>query len=799
MYSLGDNRGRTSLSGLTNCLNTPSMRRTMLKQNIITRSLGHSTSQVLQTVRKRAFSSDPARLVTRYGVVAAAIAVISLLVLAPLVTSMIDDWSRRDVEMRSSLVFKSVQEPLASMLAGGETSRIQSLFERVASDSRVMAVAFCRGDGAPEIASKLMPASLTCEKIARGDTESFSSVRVNGRETLIGSFPISTPEASGHFVIVHDLSFADRRGAEARRYVSMLLGGIVLLSGALAIALVFFLIRRWMQTFKRAVASAANADGKSEVGSGFGVLDREMRQVLRQLKIGRGLVDAEQVNWTKDTLRRIMSAELPGVEVMVVANREPYIHNHGPQGIELQTPASGLVSALEPIMRACGGTWIAHGSGTADRETVDSNDRVRVPPNAPEYTLKRIWITEAEQDGYYYGLANEGLWPLCHIAFTRPVFRAPDWAAYQTINERFAEAVATEVKTSNPIVLVQDYHLALLPLMLRDRLPDATIITFWHIPWPNSETFGIFPWKEEIIQGLLGSTIIGFHTQFHCNNFLETVDRFVESRIDREHESVTLKGHETFVRPYPISIDWPPAALKQQAPVDECREAVRKRLGLSADCRIAVGIERFDYTKGVLDRMRAVDRMFEAHPEWIDRFTLIQAAAPTRSKLPAYRGLQEEALRVAEEINSKYASAAHRPIALIIRHHEPGEVFELFRAADACIVSSLHDGMNLVAKEFIAARDDERGVLLLSSFAGASRELSEAIIINPFDAQSMGEALHQALTMPEAEQHERMRLMRDQVRTRNVYRWAGQMLLDAGSIRKKQHILDIASARSKDI
>jgi trehalose 6-phosphate synthase len=328
--------------------------------------------------------------------------------------------------------------------------------------------------------------------------------------------------------------------------------------------------------------------------------------------------------------------------------------------------------------------------------------------------------------------------------------------------------------------------------MLRERLPNATIIAFWHIPWPNSETFGIFPWKEELIHGLLGSTIIGFHTQFHCNNFLETVDRFVESRIDREHEAVVLGGHETFVRPYPISIEWPPAALKDQPPIAQCRVEVRESLGLSEDCKIVVGIERFDYTKGVLDRLHGVDSLLTAHPEWIGRFSLVQAAAPTRSKLSAYRELQQEAIALADEINSKYANAGAQPITLVIRHHEPSEVFRLFRAADACIVSSLHDGMNLVAKEYVAARDDEMGVLLLSSFAGASRELSEAIIINPYDAQDLGEAMHQALMMPLTEQHERMKSMREQVRSRNVYRWAGQMLLDASRIRKKQRILQIA-------
>ena len=742
---------------------------------------------------------EPARIIARYGVVASLIALLSALMLAPLATSLVDDWSRRDVELRSTLVFNSIQEPLADMLANNEHDRIAKLFERVAEDVRVVAVALCRGDGVPETATKLMPATLTCEKVARGDTGSFSLLVIDGRDMLAAAFPISSRAESAHVIIVHDLSFAVRRGAEARNYLSLLLGGIVLISGALAIALVLFLVRQWLQSFKRAVTNASQPGGPDNSGAGFGVLDREVRLLLRQLDNSRAAIDGQHVKWNKETLRQIMDAELPGVEVMVVANREPYIHNHGAGGIEVQTPASGLVSALEPVMRACGGTWIAHGSGSADRETVDADDRVRVPPEAPAYTLKRIWISEAEQDGYYYGLANEGLWPLCHIAFTRPVFREADWQVYRTVNERFADAVVGEAKSNNPIVLIQDYHFAILPQLLRERLPEATIITFWHIPWPNSETFGIFPWKEDVIHGLLGSTIIGFHTQFHCNNFIETVDRFVESRIDREHESITLKGHETFVRPYPISIEWPPAALKHQKDIATCRRDVRSRLGLSLDSSLVVGIERFDYTKGVLDRMHAVDRLLERHPEWIGRFTLVQAAAPTRSKLTTYRTLQEEAQRLAEEINAKYASKDQPPIKLMIRHHEPSEVFELFRAADACIVSSLHDGMNLVAKEFIAARDDETGVLLLSSFAGASRELSEALIINPYDAYAMGEALHQALTMPQSEQHERMRLMRSYVSSHNVYRWAGQMLLDASRIRKKQRILRITNEHSSGV
>lgn len=755
--------------------------------------------QALAAARRWLQPGDYLGLILRYGAVAALVALVASLLLLPLGSSLVEQWSRRDVELRSTLVFNSIHESLSDMLAKGERDRIERLFDRMASDARVAAAAFCEGNGQPEIASAEMPAAFTCEQIARPDAPNFTTF-VNagpsaGREMLVASFPITGGAISGHLIILHDLAFAQRRGVEARNYLSLLLGGIVLTSGALAVALVLFIMRQWLQTFRQAITSVAR-NGAPDPGADFGMLDQEIRQTLRQLEMGRSIIPAEQTDWSKETIRNIMQSELPGVEVMVVANREPYIHNRGPNGIDLQIPASGLVSALEPVMRACGGTWIAHGSGSADQETVDAHDRIAVPPDAPEYTLRRIWISEAEQDGYYYGLANEGLWPLCHIAFTRPVFREGDWRAYRAINERFAQAVVAEAKTPNPIVLIQDYHFALLPRMVREALPDATIITFWHIPWPNSETFGIFPWKEEIIHGILGSTIVGFHTQFHCNNFLETVDRFMESRIDREQESVTLKGHETFVRPYPISIDWPPAALKSQKDIATCRRNVRERLGLAEDSHIAVGIERFDYTKGVLDRIHAVNELLQAHPEWIGRFTLVQAAAPTRSKLPTYKALQEEAIRLADEVNARYPEASQPPVKLIIRHHDPVEVFELFRAADACIVSSLHDGMNLVAKEFIAARDDAMGVLLLSNFAGASRELPEALIINPYDAHAMGETLHQALTMPASEQHERMRLMRDYVSTRNVYRWAGRMLIDASRMRKKQRVLEVASLQS---
>lgn len=519
-----------------------------------------------------------------------------------------------------------------------------------------------------------------------------------------------------------------------------------------------------------------------------GTPQEQPKTLLREFEKNGQSAEASLVNWTPDTLRRILADELPGAQVIVVSNREPYIHNLNGDEVELVVPASGLVSALEPITRACNGTWIAYGGGSADRLTVDHADRVQVPPDRPSYALRRVWLTQEEHDGYYLGFANEGLWPLCHIAFTRPVFRASDWETYQAVNRKFADTVVQEARNERPIVLVQDYHFALLPRMIREQLPEATIITFWHIPWPNSEVFSICPWREAILDGLLGSSIIGFHTQFHCSNFIESVDRFLETRIEREDAAISYGGRTSLVHAYPISIEWPPTLMESLPSVAECRRALRERYGVAEDVKLCVGVERLDYTKGIIDRFRALEELFERYPEWIGKLTLLQVAAPSRGSLPAYRQLHEECIRCAEELNTRYGRPGYTPVVMMAEHHTQAQVYEIYRAADLCLVTSLHDGMNLVAKEFVAARDDEQGVLLLSTFAGASKELLEALIVNPYDSAMMAEALNQALTMPPAEQQGRMRRMREIVRDNNVYRWAGSMLLDAARLRKRGEV-----------
>ncbi len=680
------------------------------------------------------------------------------------------------------LVFRSIDEATLRGLDLEPQSKLGAYFERLVEDERLLALGFCDSEGKLRYATKEMPAEIKCPANPV-HVDSYYRISDRGRPVSVGVFPIQVKDVGGVVLVLHDLSFVLQRAHEAQLYMALALAVVAAALGILGAVAVFALMRGWTTALRAALANAGSApEGPRLVEPAVG---REIEALLSELRLERKYANGIYVEWSPDALHQLLKEELPGAQVMVVSNREPYIHNHSDGEVRLQIPASGLVSALEPVMRACGGVWIAHGSGTADRETVDRNDRISVPPDQPAYSLRRVWLSEEEQDGYYYGFANEGLWPLCHIAFVRPIFRQSDWAHYVAVNRRFADAVVSEAQREDPIVLVQDYHFALLPRMIRERLPRATIITFWHIPWPNAETFGICPWREAIIDGLLGSSIVGFHTRFHCNNFLEGVDRYMESRIDRERNLVALGGHETLVRAYPISIEWPPAALARQAPVPDCRRAVIERFGLKPDVRIGVGIERFDYTKGIIDRMRGVDMLLERKPEWRGKFVFLQAAAPTRAKLESYSSLQSDAIKEADRINEKYGSGDYRPIVLSIRHHSPDEVFELFRAADVCVVSSLHDGMNLVSKEFIAARDDEQGVLLLSSFAGASRELAEAVIVNPYDAHGMADAFDLALRMSPEAQRLRIRAMRDLVRQRNVHLWAGQMLLDAARLRRR--------------
>jgi trehalose 6-phosphate synthase len=449
-------------------------------------------------------------------------------------------------------------------------------------------------------------------------------------------------------------------------------------------------------------------------------------------------------------------------------------------------PASGLTTALDPVMRACGGTWVAHGSGDADRDVSDELGRVAVPPECPAYTLRRVWLSKDEEQGYYYGFANEALWPLCHASYTRPCFHAGDWEQYRRVNQKFAEAVLEEVAGGPAAVFVQDYHFALLPRLLKQVRPDLVVLQFWHIPWPNKEVFRICPWQEEILDGLLGNDLLSFHIQYHCNNFLETVDQTVEARVDTERFAVVRGGQTTVVRPHPISID--PESVASVAPRDAELEEARLRKHLRVQDRLLlVGVDRVDYIKGIPERFRAVDRLVTLYPDLKGKFCFVQVGAPSRTHIPTYRRLNEELAGLAEEINWRHGDDGWKPIVHINEHYEPEQVYALYRMAAGCVISSLHDGMNLVAKEFVAARTDLRGALVLSKFTGAARELTDALLINPYATDEFAGALRLALTMPEQEQERRMRRLRARVTDNNIYRWAGKLLAEAGKLVEGRH------------
>ncbi len=521
----------------------------------------------------------------------------------------------------------------------------------------------------------------------------------------------------------------------------------------------------------------------------FSPLAREVATITESLLEARAAAAAEarlreagENLWTAERLAVHVKEKLGSSRIFVVSNREPYLHQKKGKETVVVTPPSGLVTAIEPMLLACDGVWVAHGSGSEDATVVDEFDRLKVPPQDPRYTLRRVWLTPEEEARYYDGFANEGLWPLCHIAHTRPIFRASDWEAYQAVNRKFADAVLHEMEgNANPIVFVQDYHFALLPRMVKAARPDARVAIFWHIPWPNPEAFGICPWQGELLEGLLGADLIGFHIPLHCNNFLDTVDRVLESRTDREHMTARRHGHTTTIRPYPVSIaiDNVPAERLLWA---STRNDMLKEFGVRAQS-LVLGVDRLDYTKGIVERLMAFERLLEERTWHRGRVTLVQVAAPSRTRIPSYIELSRKVEEIVERINQRFQTGSWRPVILIERQCSHEEVTRWYRAADICLVTSLHDGMNLVAKEYLAARDDEEGVLVLSKFTGAAVELRDALIVNPYDIDGVADAINRALEMGYGERRMRMQRMRRHVMEHNVYRWAAELLGDLRELR----------------
>jgi alpha,alpha-trehalose-phosphate synthase [UDP-forming] len=608
----------------------------------------------------------------------------------------------------------------------------------------------------------------------------------------------SDGELVGTVALFHDTSYIDSQVSRTLRdslftalVQTLLITGLALVLVRWTFTAPLARTAKWLRTLRTGQPNAPAAIPQGEI---LDQLNHEVTHLARDLHTARAaaesearLRDSNASIWTAERLRVSLRGKLQQNPLFVVSNREPYMHvfNDKEKQIKVIVPASGVVTALEPVMLACDGTWIANGSGNADREVVDARDHLRVPPDHPSYTLRRVWLTDDEDKGYYEGFSNEGLWPLCHIAHTRPVFRPDDWMQYQKINRRFADVVLQEMEgTESPILLAQDYHFALLPRMVKEARPDARVAIFWHIPWPNPEVFGICPWQRELVDGLLGADLIGFHIQTHCNNFLETVDRALEALTEWDRFAVNRQGHVTRVRPYPISVAFPEnsRAADESPSAGQLRAALCAELGIEASL-LGVGVDRVDYTKGILERFRAIERFLELDPAYQGRFSFVQIGAPSRTDIERYKSFLDEVSAEAERINTPFQTPKWKPIVFLKKHHSHEEIARFYHAASVCMVTSLHDGMNLVAKEFVTSREDERGVLILSTFAGAANELTDALLVNPYDVSQLADAIHRALELPEDEQAARMQRMRHKVREHNVYRWAAHLLSDLTEIR----------------
>ena len=710
---------------------------------------------------------------------------------------------RSDLERRAEVLAESVAGNVEKSWEGGSERGLQRLVQRFGNREHLLGIAVSDRQGkviaiTPEL-SKILTATphVVTQAIAEGHGES-SFVRLSDEPVNIFALPLHRQEETiGGLAVVHDAGYIRAQNLRTWRTAFLLVFVQVFLIVCITVLIVRWSITgpiaraaQWMRALRMGRISSRQQMPDLDL---FRPLAWEVVTLTESLSQARSaaenearLREAGESMWTADRLAVQVRTRLGDGRLFVVSNREPYIHQRKGKSVEAVVPPSGLVTALEPVLDACDGTWIAHGSGDADTEVVDSNDRLRVPPRDPRYTLRRVWLSKDEEEGYYYGFSNEGLWPLCHIAHARPTFRAQDWQHYQEVNRKFTAAILEEIEdTPKPVVLVQDYHFALLPRMIKEKRPDARVAIFWHIPWPNPEAFGICPWQRQLVDGLLGADLIGFHIQSHCNNFLQTVDRVVESRVDWEHFSVARQNHRTMVRPFPISVDIP-----DDAPIDSNsykddyikRSSLMHSLGIDTPF-IGVGVDRVDYTKGIPERFHAIERFLEKYPKYQGKFTLVQIGAPSRTHIKRYHDLMAEVESEAERINWRFQSGKWKPIVFLKRHHSHEEIGDYYRAADLCLVTSLHDGMNLVAKEFLAARRDERGVLILSQFTGAARELRDALLVNPYDIDQTAEAIRAALEMEPEEKQLRVRNMRKLIRERNIYRWAGSLITELCELR----------------
>lgn len=728
-------------------------------------------------------------------IVLVVVTIISLIVVAFTINQTQQEQQRLNIDLqyRSTTLAKDLKEIIEPDFINKSDRELQKLVDKLNDRERFtgMAILNNKGNGIAT-SSGFIVQTPQAKKIAGdamdADKANGDFVEVQNEKMYILAIPIHDDTSIvGALMIAQNAGYIDSRLSEIwRNNILRLIIQASLLSIAILLLvnwIIYKPIKALVNSLKLARAGKLEeADPKKSDSIFFKPLEKEISNIRRSLIEARMSATEEaklrleklDSPWTEERLKVFVKDIQKDRAIFMVSNREPYIHTKSGRNIEYYVPASGMITAIEPIMAACGGIWIAQGSGNGDKLMVDQNDKLQVPPEEPKYTLKRIWLTEEEEQGYYNGFCNEGLWPLCHLAHTRPTFRKEDWEEYKKVNGKFAQTILAEIKNQKrPIVLIQDFHLALVPRMIKNNRPDASVGIFWHIPWPNPESFSICPWKKEIIDGMLGADLLGFQTQLHCNNFIETASRELESLIDFEQFTITRDDHTSYIKPFPISIAFSDRLSKNIDNFDA--KSFLKSINVKTKY-IGLGVDRLDYTKGILERFKAIEIFLQRYPSYLGNFTFIQIAAPSREKIKQYQKFTEDVEKEAERVNNLFKRNGWKPIMLLKRHHNREEIYRFYKSANVCLVTSLHDGMNLVAKEFIAARNDEQGVLILSQFTGAARELKDALIINPYNGEQTAEAIKTALELLPSEQTKRIRRMREAVKNNNVYRWSAEFL-----------------------
>ncbi|MBI2474418.1 MAG: trehalose-6-phosphate synthase [Candidatus Taylorbacteria bacterium] len=700
------------------------------------------------------------------------------------------------LEYRTRLLADSLKEAVEPYYAGNSTSALQKIVDKYANKEHVVGLAVYDSKGGVVAASADLPkmllsTSTTVTRAMDTDKSTGDFIKDGDRSIYVFAEPLHQNErVVGAFLVAQNAAYIETGIQEILESNLIRVFIQIVLFLALLYILIHWLIWRPISRLADSIKTARlKGRGEEELANiqdniFFRPLVGEISKITKSLSEAR-LAASEEARmrlekldspWTAERLKEFIKAYLKDRKIFVVSNREPFVHKHTKKGVVCEVPASGMVTALEPIMEACGGLWLAHGSGDADKELSDSFGKLAVPPDDPKYTLKRIWLSEEEIRGHYLGFSNEALWPLCHMAHTRPIFNKNHWEEYRKVNQKFADALLVEIKrVERPLAMVQDFHFALIPKLIKDKRPDAQICLFWHIPWPNAELFSICPWRKEILEGMLGADIIGFHTQQYCNNFLDTVGKEMESLIDLERFSISRDNHVSYIKPFPISIAFSGAFSGGVEDTKESDRRILENLRIKTKY-LGLGVDRLDYIKGIVERFAGIEIFFEKYPDYRKQFTFLQISPMSREGVEKYREYAESVEQEAQRINQKFGDGDWKPIVLIERHHSHKELEVFYRLADVCLVTSLHDGMNLVAKEFVAAREDDRGVLILSHFTGAARDLKGSLLINPYNAEETASVLYYALNMSLQLQASRMKMMRASVKNYNIYRWSAELI-----------------------